>query len=546
MRFNWSKTWVAAAVVAAIMGVAGCTELPFLPGPTPVPQTPTPIPPPPARTEVAVNGSLVFPRRVEASFDTAGEVDAVLVSQGDRVAAGQLLARLDQDVNIALRQELSEAVLKVDQTNEALDRARLKYELFPLEDAQRQRDIVKAEQEITDAEERITDYLYDHSQLVVNAETARTSAELAVASAEDALSDYDEDFLRDRRQRSLDIAALKARITSLELSMEQVRMRLDNINLDYQDREAKARVAFQQAEVAVEVADDNVTDFLRDPIPDYDTRKPIDLDILDRLKTLLREAEVNLLSRENALNDLESSRQLEAEEGESQLVLLQSQMDQAREDLDELETFVEEDLGFRRLSAAVDAARVALTQAEHDLSELQEGPDEALLAVMRRDVELARERREDLNEEPELLEIEVLEDTLVTVQTRIGEIHEEMGKLELHAPISGIVSLVNVAAGDLVTEDSRVLEITDPSNVAIDGIIGANDLPYVRVESAARVTIESVPGRRFQGFVADLADEPRTERGVVSYEVRITVKVPEGVEVPVRLSPVSAVIPISN
>ena len=92
-------------------------------------------------------------------------------------------------------------------------------------------------------------------------------------------------------------------------------MRLDNINLEYQDREAKARVAFQQAEVAVEVADDNVTDFLRDPIPDYDTRKPIDLDILDRLKTLLVEAQTTLLSAENTLNDLESSRRLEVEEG---------------------------------------------------------------------------------------------------------------------------------------------------------------------------------------------------------------------------------------
>ena len=119
MKFSWSKTWMAAAVVAAIMGSVGCAGLPFLSGPTEVPQTPTPIPPPPARTEVVVNGSLVFPRRVETSFAAAGEVDAVLVSQGDRVTTGQLLARLDPDVTIALQQELSEAVLKIDQTNEA-------------------------------------------------------------------------------------------------------------------------------------------------------------------------------------------------------------------------------------------------------------------------------------------------------------------------------------------------------------------------------------------------------------------------------------------
>ena len=323
-------------------------------------------------------------------------------------------------------------------------------------------------------------------------------------------------------------------------------MRLGNINPDYQDREAKALVALQEAELAVEEAEDNVTDFLRDPVWDYENRKPIDLDILDRLKTRLLEAQTTLRSAENALADLESNRLLEVEEAGARLVLLDSQMDQAREDLNQLENYLDEDLDLRELSAAVDAARVARTQARHDLADLQAGPDEARLAVMREDVELARERREDFNEEPELLEIQVLETTLITLQTRIDEIHEEMGQLDLHAPASGIVSLVNVEAGDLVTEDSRVLEITEPSAVAVDGIIDANDVPYVRLDSIAQVTIGSVPGQSFAGRVTGLAEEPRTERGVVSYEVRITVDVPGDVEIPVRLSPVTATIPITQ
>jgi hypothetical protein len=42
--------------------------------------------------------------------------------------------------------------------------------------------------------------------------------------------------------------------------------------------------------------------------------------------------------------------------------------------------------------------------------------------------------------------------------------------------------------------------------------------------------------------VIQVAKEPRTERGVLSYPVRIQVDVPPGVEVPVSLSQVSSIV----
>ena len=544
MSFSRLKSWAAAGAVAAVViAGAGCGSIPFLSGPPPKAPAPVPDPAPPPRTEVAVNGSLVFPQRVEVSFDISGEVEEVLVEEGDVVAAGQVLARLDSTVVISLEQQLSEAALQMDRTQESLDRARLNYAMFPLEDAQRQRNIAQAVKDVADAEELISDYLYDLSDLAIKAEAGKMNAELALAGAEDRLADYHRDF---QRQNELKISRINTLIAAKELEIEQAQRRLGNISIEYDELEANGRVNLQLAEAAVETAEDNLTAFLRNPIPDDDTRKPIDLELLERLRTRQHQAETNLRIAEKALADLETNRELQIEQLESAISLAQSEIATAREDLNQLENFVDLDLDLRRLQTAVDNARLALDDAEHDLEEALEGPDQDLLDVMERSVELAEERLEDLEEEPELLEIEVLEDTLVSIQARIDEIHEDLERIDLRAPIAGIVGLVNVEEDDLISRDSRVLEIVDPSVVVVDGLIDANDIGLVRLDSPARVNIESVPGYALSGAVTRLASEPRTERGVVSYPVRIAVEVPEGVEVPVRLSAVSAVIPVSQ
>ena len=544
MSFSRLKSWAAAGAVAAVViAGAGCGSIPFLSGPPPKAPAPVPDPAPPPRTEVAVNGSLVFPRRAEVSFEMSGEVEEVLVEEGDVVAAGQVLARLDSTVVIALEQQLSEAALQLDRTQESLDRARLNYDVFPLEDAQRQRNIAQAVKNVADAEELISDYLYDLSDLAVKAEAGKMNAELALAGAEDRLADYHRDF---QRQNELKISRINTLIAAKELEIEQAQRRLGNISIEYDELEANGRVNLQLAEAAVETAEDNLTAFLRNPIPDDDTRKPIDLELLERLRTRQHQAETNLRIAEKALADLETNRELQIEQLESAISLAQSEIATAREDLNQLENFVDLDLDLRRLQTAVDNARLALDDAEHDLEEALEGPDQDLLDVMERSVELAEERLEDLEEEPELLEIEVLEDTLVSIQARIDEIHEDLERIDLRAPIAGIVGLVNVEEDDLISRDSRVLEIVDPSVVVVDGLIDANNIGLVRLDSPARVNIESVPGYALSGAVTRLASEPRTERGVVSYPVRIAVEVPEGVEVPVRLSAVSAVIPVSQ
>jgi hypothetical protein len=93
-----------------------------------------------------------------------------------------------------------------------------------------------------------------------------------------------------------------------------------------------------------------------------------------------------------------------------------------------------------------------------------------------------------------------------------------------------------VEVEDRVNDKSRVIEIIDTTVLEIDGLLDAIDLPFVSEGDASKISIASVPGQEFEGTVQWVAEEPRTERGVVSYSVRILVDLPPGVEVPEKLS----------
>ena len=56
------------------------------------------------------------------------------------------------------------------------------------------------------------------------------------------------------------------------------------------------------------------------------------------------------------------------------------------------------------------------------------------------------------------------------------------------------------------------------------------------------MNIESVGDTALGGSVSYIGSEARTERGVISYAVRIRVEVPAGINVPVSISAASAVI----
>jgi HlyD family secretion protein len=192
--------------------------------------------------------------------------------------------------------------------------------------------------------------------------------------------------------------------------------------------------------------------------------------------------------------------------------------------------------------AVVEGAEAALAQAAIDLEEEKAGPDQAELAVREKALSVAQERLADLTDGPDLLEVGVKEAGVAAAQAAVADARKELEGSVVRAPFAGTISLVNAEVEDRVNDKSRVVEIVDTTVLEIDGLLDAIDLPLVSEGDTAKITVASVPGREFEGTVLQVAQEPRTERGVVSYSVRITVDLPVGVEVPAELSAVTSTI----
>jgi multidrug resistance efflux pump len=489
----------------------------------------------PGAEEIPVNGRLVFSRRAEPTFETSGEVGEVLVQNGERVKKGQVLATLSSLHIAALEEARAQAKFDLEQARDELARARkAEFTGAPLEQAQFEEGVAQATKALTDAQERLRDFQRNQQQERAAAMKAKAEAELAVDIARRALNNYN-------RDQAWEMAAAKQLVADLELALKQARDNLANFQNDFDEAIANAHLTKAHAEAALEEAEDELTAFLLNPEEDVRDGELIDVEILNRLQAAEAEARTNLNKAETKLKTLEENRLLRLEARQAAVPRAETALVKARDDLRKLEDEPEQLLELRARQARVEAAQTALAQAEIDLVEELEGPDRAELAVREKGVALAQEQLDDLVN-PDPSDVDLQEAKVTHAQTRLNDVLEDLRGAVVLAPFDGVVSLVNVKVDDVVSDESRVLEIVAPESVEVDGLIDEPHLQSVKEGARANVSIDSLPGQEFEGTVISVAEDPRTERGVVTYPVRIRVDVPPGLEVPVVLSRVTSIV----
>jgi len=489
----------------------------------------------PASRDIRVNGSLVFTNRVELTFDTAGEVGEVLVQEGERVSAGQVLARLNDLAVTALEQKLAEARFNLDAAQDALEAAREDFINTPLERAEFEAKIADARKEADDAREAFEDYQRDYQQTLAARMTARVQAEMTLVDAQKELSYYDRDQVGD-------LSGAAEQVSTGESALDTAREKLANFESDFEESVANARLVRATAAGVVDTAEANLNDFLRRPTRDIENDRTIDLEILQRLRDAYDEATTNQKQAEDTLADLENNRDLEWQERQAAAAQAEADLAVARDHLRRVGDSVDQTLILQERLAEVERARANLAQAVIDLEEEKVGSDQAELAIREKALAVAQEKLADLTDGPDLLDVGVKGAAMAAAQAVVDDAREKLEGSVVRAPFAGIISLVNVAVEDQVNDKSRVIEIVDTTNLEVDGLLDAIDLPFVSAGDVSRIGIASMPGQQFEGTVLRVAEEPRTERGLVSYPVRIKVDLPAGVEVPVKLSAVTSTI----
>ena len=140
------------------------------------------------------------------------------------------------------------------------------------------------------------------------------------------------------------------------------------------------------------------------------------------------------------------------------------------------------------------------------------------------------------------MEVDLLQANVALSQEVAKDALEDYEGAILRAPFDGVISLVNVEPDDEVTRDSRIIEIVDPTALEVASFVDAANANLISTGDRAEVTIDNLPGDIFPSAVSFVSDKPRTERGIVSFPITITVDVPAGADIPVGLSSVSVVI----
>ena len=628
----------------------------------------------PGPAEISVTSRLAFPRRAELTFERAGEVEEILVSQGDWVTEGQILARLNTDRFPVLEEELVRLHYQVAEARDTIQKINLGYDYEPVTVAQREETVARLEYANTQTEdffedidrnhadaltaamdnrdraksaletaqddlaEVVRDLDANHEQVLAQAFQAKADAKLALDQVMERLDDYKEDLgdntvrARDRvteAELALDLAKdrlddyqenlgddsvrARDRVTEAELALDLSKDRLDDFITEHDRLIIRTRTLVGAADDALDAAEKPLTQFLRSPIRDLEAdNKPVDVAKLRSLQAAVELAESNLTQAKDDLAELqEGPDPLRLQELESNITVAELNLTQAKDDLAELEegpdvfrleelesnvtvaelnlTQARDDLAefekgpdlliLDQLQAQVDLARVILAQAEKFLNEELEGPGRLIIRQLTLAVELAetglgfaerdvadliedgpdrkavplREKEiatrlaeiDKLYQQPDALElaqIESIEAGITLAFERMDDIREEMEETLLRAPFDGVIFLLNVEADDRVSKHSRVMELLDPQEVVVEGLVDATQVRFVNAGTAARVTIDSLPGQELTGKVTQVAQDPSTERGIIRYPITIKVDLPAGVEVPPRLSAVTSVV----
>ena len=623
------------------------------------------MPEPPSQTgprEITVSGNLAFPNTESLSFESPGVVGDIMVNEGDTVQVGQELASLDAqtvsqlsatvagaqlavtsaDNNLAALQlepniQIANAEHEVASAEVALDEARDALENLTqrpgVNVAGAEFAVVQAQVALDDAEERLENLLEPEDIAVSSAESGVAAARVELDAAQEAYNDiedggFPDDVVRDahnrvnfattalevaNRSRSDALAAAQNALTQAEDAEFQVRERYRAVFKYWFGSELTDEELQMTADEVVEAWGIDLDETFKRFNPEYGTLEPTPDDPATRWNELTIWAWINLsldfstivptcsdddvlggrqvcITRDlqaaydgydQVVDALEAARNNTAtidEQTEDAVASAQTALTNAQDDLNDVEdgpdaSIVENAEKRLRLAEVslreaedylaeltvdidpldIELARAAVNQAEFGLEEAEDAlarasDDSLMIAAAERRVNLAEAALSDAETNLDAVrdlvdrQIAIAEADFSVAQTNLDNAQELLDGAIITSPLDGVITLINVETDEVVGEDLPAITVVATDVVEVQGVIDAAGRPYISEGASAVVNIDIVGDTVLGGSVSHIGSEARTERGVVSYAVRIRVEVPVGITVPVSLSAASAVI----
>jgi HlyD family secretion protein len=414
---------------------------------------------------------------VNIAPQTSGRVAEVFVSEGDNVAVGDPLFRLEDDLLNAQRR-VAQAGLDAAQAN--LESARV---------------AVPVTQAALDSATQAVQSAQIQYEIILSA--ARQAAEPQRVQSWDRTvpREFSQPAWYFNQAEHLQAAQNEVDAAQQDLRVEQAnfdRVIADASNANLQA--AEKRLADAQSAFLVAQA---LTDR-----PGVRQDKDLEQSAQSRLDSAKTELDAAQQAYDQLLSEQASKDVLEAR---ARLAVAQERYNTAQDQLDALQTG-EDSLQVAAAQASVAQAQAGVAQAQATLNQAQQAVDLANTGVAQ-------------------------------AQAQLDLVDLQIEKLIVHSAVSGVVLTRNLQPGETIAAGSQALTIGELDHLTITVYIPEDQYGQIKLGETAQVAVDSYPGQVFNASVTRIADQaeytPRSVQTVAGrkttvFAIDLTVDNPDG------------------
>jgi len=199
-------------------------------------------------------------------------------------------------------------------------------------------------------------------------------------------------------------------------------------------------------------------------------------------------------------------------------------LDEAEDNLEDAEDYLDR---LRRFLAKNDSS-LKDAEAQFETARLGFEAAQSQLEAADLQVEAAKLQLEIAGAQLDLVEpqLEAADLQVRVAELALAEAEKQLERATITAPFAGVVTSVGADEGDTVLAATPVIYLVDLNHMELKAGIDEVDIPGVKLEQRATISLDALPDLELEGEVSALSLTPTVQAGLVVYEVTISFDAP--------------------
>lgn len=470
------------------------------------------------RKTVSADGVLVPLTTVEVKSYAGGKIEVLAVDVGDRLKAGDLIARIDPtDSRLSYDQAAAELVAAQANNTQAVLEAGAQ--------VRQTRTSITQAQAAYDAALKDLDKIRkaDHPQEKASVTASVEKARAALAEARDEL-----EGLRGATQPQ-ELASAQAALTSARASLEATEKDLERIRAaTHPQASAQARSAVTRAETTVALRKKEL-----DRTRALNKDGYVSQSELDVAQSEYDTANAELASVRETASTIGAGQKAEVLSAEAKVAQARAELASAQKRSDTIAA--QQSTALKSAESRVTQARAELTSAEKRLSTLADEQDAELRAaeakVEQQRAALERSRIDGVADDVKRAGVRSSQASITRAQAEVTNATTVLGYTVITAPRDGVILAKYVEEGSMITSGKSavtsgevLVDLGDISTMFVEVDVDEADVGEIAVGMDVEVTIEAVAEVTYHGHVTRIDPQATQQSNVTTLKAEIEIK----------------------